>query len=88
MSSTNFNLRDIPAEIMTLLKKEAKGLRISVNSLVLQMIERGLGFKREKLIYHDLDHLAGSWTAEDEKEFKKNIQPFEQNIIFNESDRI
>jgi hypothetical protein len=78
MPTSNFNLRGIPSEIMTLLKQEAKRLDTSVNSLVLKMVERGLGFSSEKIAYHDLDHLAGSWSASEEKIFKKNTHSFEQ----------
>ena len=78
MSASNFNLRGIPAEVMALLKREAKRLRTSVNTLVLKMIEQGLGFTREKLAHHDLDHLANSWSAAEEKAFKENTHSFEQ----------
>ncbi len=78
MSASNFNLRGISPELMMQLKREAKRLHISINTLVLKMIERGLGFTREKLVHHDLDHLAGSWSADDEKQFKENTQSFEQ----------
>ena len=39
MSASNFNLRGIPTELMVLLKREAKRLHTSVNTLVLKMIE-------------------------------------------------
>jgi hypothetical protein len=78
MSASNFNLRGVPSDVMALLKKEAKRLHISVNTLVLKMIERGLGFTRERPIHHDLDHLAGAWSAQEEQVFKENIKPFEQ----------
>lgn len=78
MSASNFNLRNIPSEVMDLLKREAKRLRTSVNTLMLKMIEQGLGLKYEKPIHHDLDHLAGSWSTKDEKEFKENILSFEK----------
>jgi hypothetical protein len=78
MSASNFNLRGIPSEVMALLKREAKRLRTSVNGLMLQMIEQGLGFTRIKPTYHDLDSLAGSWSAAEEKVFRQNIQSFEQ----------
>ncbi len=60
------------------LKKEAKRLRASVNALVLKIIEQGVGFSHKKTTYHDLDHLAGSWSASDEKSFKENTHSFEQ----------
>ncbi len=78
MSASNFNLRGIPAEVMNLLKREAKRLHTSVNALVLKMIERGLGFTCEKIAHHDLDHLANSWSHAEEKAFRENTQPFEQ----------
>lgn len=78
MSASNFNLRGISPEIMSLLKREAQRSHTSVNSLVLKMVERGLGFTHKKLEYHDLDHLAGSWSTADEKMFKENTESFEQ----------
>lgn len=78
MSASNFNLRGIPLEVMTLLKREAKRLHVSVNTLVLKMVERGLGVTLEKRTYHDLDHLAGSWSTKEEKDFKETIQPLEK----------
>jgi len=78
MSASNFNLRGIPAEIMDLLKREDKRLRISVNSLVLKMIEQSLGVTCEKHAHHDLDHLANSWSASEKKMFKENTQAFEK----------
>ncbi len=80
MSLSNFNLRGIKPEVMTLLKHKAKKLNVSVNTLIHSYIENGLGIsqKTKNVIHHDLDHLAGSWSAEDEKMFKKNTEYFEQ----------
>lgn len=78
MSAFSFNLRGIPEEVMALLKKEAKRLRTSVNVLILKMIEKGLGFSYEKSSYHDLDHLAGSWSLSEEKSFEESTKHFEK----------
>lgn len=78
MTATNFNLRGLSSETMVLLKREAKKLHTSVNVLILKMIERGLGFSSEKVSFHDLDHLAGSWSSAEAKTFTKNTQYFEQ----------
>lgn len=78
MSASNFHLRDIPSEVMHQLKQEAKRLRMSVNTLVLKMIERGLGFTSERPVHHELDHLANSWSAADERAFLENTQFFEK----------
>lgn len=74
MSSLNFNLTGLSSEVMALLKKEAKRLHISVNVLVLKFIEHGLGIRPQKIIYHDLDHLAGTWSEAELSEFQKNTQ--------------
>ena len=63
---------------MTTLKKEAKRLHMSVNALALRLIEQSLGLSYEKFIYHDLDHLAGSWSAEEEKRFNKDTKSFKK----------
>jgi hypothetical protein len=78
MSASNFNLRGIPSEVMDLLKQEAKRLQTSVNVLILKMIERGLGFTNERPVFHDLDHLAGSWSSAEEKTFEENTEYFEK----------
>jgi len=78
MSASNFNLRNISSELMTQLKQEAKRLHMSVNALILQLIERGFGFTRETTLYHDLDSLADTWSSSEAKMFEKNIKSLEK----------
>lgn len=78
MSASNFNLRGVPSEVMAQLKREAKRLHTSVNTLVLKMIERGLGFTSEKRVFHDLDHLAGTWSSDDKKTFEESTKHFDK----------
>lgn len=77
MSTLNFNLRNVASDLMILLKKEAALQKISVNSLILQTIEKGLGISSKKNIYHDLDHLAGTWNSHDKEVFDANVKSFE-----------
>ncbi len=44
MSANNFNLRGVPSEVIQHLKAEAKKCKVSVNSLILKLIEEGIGF--------------------------------------------
>lgn len=80
MSTSNFNLRGIPSEVLLSLKKEAKRSHTSVNTLLLKMIEKRLGLTREKHAYHDLDYLAGTWSEADANEFKANTEFFEKIV--------
>lgn len=80
MKGQNFNLRGIEANVMALLKKEAKKQNISINLLILQILEQNIGYsyKIKRPTYHDLDQLAGTWTEKEAKEFKKNTEYFEK----------
>ena len=79
MPNSNFNLRKIAPEVMLLLKKEAAKQKTSINSLLLKIIDQGLGIAQttKKTIFHDLDHLAGTWNSKEKKEFDDNIKSFE-----------
>lgn len=80
MTSSNFNLRNIAPDIMSVLKKRAAKKKISINSLILQIIEQGLGIAHstKRVVYHDLDYLAGTWSNKEKMEFDANIKSFEK----------
>lgn len=80
MSSSNFNLRGITPQVMSLLKREAKSLKISVNQLLLKLIEQGIGYsgKPKRVVHHDLDFLIGTWSAKESKEFDERVKVFEK----------
>lgn len=79
MLTSNFNLRNIAPDVMSLLKKEAAKQKISINSLILQIIKQGLNIAHptKKTVFHDLDYLAGTWSNKDKKTFDNNIKFFE-----------
>ena len=75
----NLSNRGLDARAFTELKSRAAREGASVNTLVLRLIEQGLGLKYAKpaLARHDdLDALAGSWRAEDGAEFERASAPF------------
>lgn len=80
MPASNFNLRNLTPQLMSKLRQEAVEHKISINSLILQIIEQGLGLAHptKKMIYHDLDYLAGTWGEEDIKTFNDKIKSFEK----------
>ncbi len=73
-------IRGIDDEVAKLLKDQANSEGISVNALLLKMVKESLGIekKRRTKIYHDLDHLAGTWNEKDLKEFQKNVEYLEK----------
>ncbi|MBI5207152.1 MAG: antitoxin [Candidatus Firestonebacteria bacterium] len=70
-------VRGIDNEVSKALKEKAKEERTSVNSIILEVIKEALGLKKRKAIYHDLDHLAGTWNEKDFKDFQNKITDFE-----------
>jgi hypothetical protein len=80
MTAMNFNLRGVSPQVMSTLKKRAKELKISVNVLILRLIEEGIGMggKPRRSIYHDLDFMIGTWTSKESKEFDQSISHFEK----------
>lgn len=75
----NLSIRGLDARAFTELKSRAARQGASVNTLVLRLIEQGLGLKHAKpaLARHDdLDALAGSWGAEDGAAFDNATAAF------------
>ena len=80
MTASNFNIRCIAPDVMLLLKRAAKEQKTSMNLLILKFVEQGLGYsgKVKRTLHHDLDTLAGTWSAKDSKTFENNIDAFEK----------
>ncbi|MGK2945020.1 MAG: FitA-like ribbon-helix-helix domain-containing protein [Desulfuromonadales bacterium] len=73
-------LRGIDEQTAQALKERASREGTSVNAVTLRMLRESLGLEKRKRsqIYSDLDHLAGTWSREEEAEFKRNTAVFEQ----------
>jgi hypothetical protein len=76
---TNLSIRGLDAKALAELKAKAAQEDASVNTLVLRLIEQGLGHKRAKPVlrrHDDLDALAGSWRKSEGAEFERATAPF------------
>lgn len=73
----NLSLRNLDRQTAARLKEEARRRRMSVNSLLLEMVRDGIergGRQQRRAIYHDLDALAGTWTARDARAFERALK--------------
>lgn len=72
-------LRGIDESTATALKERARREETSVNTVTLKILKEALGLdkKKRRAVYTDLDHLAGTWSAEDAAEFERNTAAFE-----------
>ena len=76
---SNLSVRGLDDKSLAALKKRASRENTSVNALVVQMIEQGLGHRRSRpaLTRHDdLDALAGTWRKRDAAEFERASAAF------------
>lgn len=77
----NLSIRGLDSKAMAELKRRAAREDASVNSLVLRLIEQGLGLRRARpaLRRHgDLDALAGSWTKTQAAQFVRATSAFDE----------
>ena len=73
-------LRGLDEVTATRLKEEAHKRGVSVNALLRAIVEEGLGLSRRVRgrRHDDLDHLAGTWSAADARQFGAATAAFEQ----------
>ena len=78
---TTLSIRGLDEKTARILKDRARRSGKSVNSQVVELIRKGLGLApvaaTGRAVHTDLDHLAGTWSEKDAKEFAKCTEAFE-----------
>lgn len=67
-------VRNVPPDLADRLEKEAAASGTSMNKTVIRLLERATGIGKRKRRHHDLDHLAGSWSAADAQAFERELE--------------
>lgn len=71
-------IRSIPDEVKKTVQKEAAQKGVSLNKAIISLLERAVGAKaqgkKKRVLYDDLDHLAGLWSREEAAEFDKTLK--------------
>lgn len=75
-----FSLRGLDEKAAAQLRARAKREGVSVNTLLQQFTRQGLGLQRarRRVVHHDLDALAGTWTADEAEAFLSAIEDCER----------
>jgi hypothetical protein len=68
-------LRNLPPELDRTIRERAKKKGVSVNKVVIGLLQDHLGESERKTVrqYHDLDELAGSWSKEEAEAFEQAL---------------
>ena len=77
---TTMTLRGIDDTVAGALKEKARREDTSVNAVMHRILKESLGIEKKKrnAFYDDLDHLAGTWSAQDAAEFEHATAAFEK----------
>ena len=59
-----YTIRNVPTSIDRALRRKAAERRVSLNTLVLRVLEAEAGGLGEPRLNHDLDAFFGSWVAD------------------------
>jgi hypothetical protein len=73
-------IRRIDPQLDRVIKTRARQDSLSVNQWVLGVLKKATGLEKDPIFkkYTDLDGLAGGWSKEEAKAFRKNAQIFER----------
>ena len=63
-ASIQYTLRQVPARVDRSLRQKSKQSRKSLNEAAIDALTKGLGLADEKVRFHDLDELAGTWQED------------------------
>lgn len=67
---TTITLRSIPPRLQQEILQRAERDDLSLNEVVLRMLEEAAGLRGTPREHLDLDHLAGTWSAEVAADFE------------------
>lgn len=70
-------LRNLPAPLARRLEEEAATTGASLNKTVIRLLLRATGLAEpagREVRHHDLDHLAGAWSAEQAAELDRAVE--------------
>lgn len=69
-------IRNLPKKVERLIRKKAQERSMSMNKVVISLLEERAGKdekKKRKTLYRDLDHLSGKWSSDEYREFNEAL---------------
>lgn len=59
-----YTIRNVPPSVDRALRRKAAARRVSLNTLVLRVLEQEAGGTAEARLQHDLDDFFGTWVSD------------------------
>ena len=76
MKSIQYTIRGIPTRINSRIRSKASKEGKSLNSVIIEVLSRGLGLTDEMPKYNDLDDIIGTWV--EDPEFDAAVKEMDQ----------
>ena len=79
-AKAQLTIRGVDARTLQVIRELARRERISINKAALKLLEKGAGVAPPApadRIGNSLDHLFGTWTKKEAKEFNESMKIFE-----------
>lgn len=73
-------VRNLPPGVAKAVKEKARKEKLSLNKAILRLLEEaitgapGVARARNTVVHDDLDHLAGTWSAIDYRQFADTLR--------------
>jgi hypothetical protein len=63
-------VRNLPPGVVKAIREKARREKLSLNKAIVKLLAEATGAEpKKKILYHDLDHLAGTWSEGEYQEF-------------------
>lgn len=69
-------VRNLPPAVAKAVKEKARREKLSLNKAIVRLLEEATGADagKKKIVHHDLDHLAGTWSEGEYREFMASLR--------------
>jgi hypothetical protein len=73
-------VRNLPPEVAKAVKEKARKEKLSLNKAVVRLLEEATGVEKgkKKILHHDLDRFAGTWSEAEYQEFREAMKEHRQ----------
>jgi hypothetical protein len=69
-------VRNLPPAVARAVKEKARKEKLSLNKAIVKLLEEATGTDtgKNRVVHHDLDHLAGTWSEAEYQEFMASLR--------------
>lgn len=74
---SSITIHNLDKDLESVLRQEAESKHTSLNKVIKSILRESFGLDKRKTKKNDFSEFSGTWTPEEAKEFKDNIDAFD-----------